>query len=47
MLPFLILLPFCAAVLLAVLRFAEPNRVRWVSLLAALATLLVSLSVVS
>jgi NADH-quinone oxidoreductase subunit M len=45
LLPFLILLPFGAAVLLAVLRFSGANRVRWVSLLAAVATLLVSLAI--
>ncbi len=45
MLPFLILLPLGAAVLLAVLRFGDPNRVRWVTLLATVGTMLFSLAV--
>lgn len=46
MLPFLILLPFSAAILLAVLRFSDKSLVRWVSLLASVATLLLSLVLV-
>ncbi|MGE3316803.1 MAG: NADH-quinone oxidoreductase subunit M, partial [Planctomycetaceae bacterium] len=46
LLPFLILLPFSAAILLAVLRFSDKSFVRWVSLFASLATLLLSLVLV-